>query len=91
MVHIQQGRFAEAIDDLQNALKLQNDSLCLGPVYARTGRKSDAVRVLEYDRGNIPDRTFPRTTSASCMQVWGTVDRCSRGSIKPTKIAIPTL
>jgi serine/threonine-protein kinase len=50
MVHIQQGGYAEAIDDLQEALRLQNDSFCLGRLgyaYARAGRNSDANRVLD--------------------------------------------
>jgi tetratricopeptide (TPR) repeat protein len=46
MVHIQQGGYAEAIDDLQEALRLQKDSFCLGRLgyaYARAGRNSDAT------------------------------------------------
>ena len=54
--------YSEAINDLQQALKLQNDSFCLGRLgyaYARAGRKSDAIRVLdsmkaEYTRSYLP-------------------------------------
>jgi tetratricopeptide (TPR) repeat protein len=51
MVHIQQGLYSEAINDLQEALRLHDDSFCLGRLgyaYARAGRKSDAIAVLEH-------------------------------------------
>jgi serine/threonine-protein kinase len=49
-VHLVQGLYAETIRDLEQGLKLQNDSFCLGRLgyaYARAGRRSDALRLLE--------------------------------------------
>jgi tetratricopeptide (TPR) repeat protein len=49
-VHLQEGLYTEAIDDLQHGLKVENDSFCLGRLgysYARAGLRGDALAALE--------------------------------------------
>src|SRR5262249_40938774 len=62
MVHIQQGLYTEAIEDLQDALKIKDDSYCLGRLgyaYARAGRRSDAMRVLDRIKAEYTESYAP--------------------------------
>jgi Flp pilus assembly protein TadD len=77
--YVQQGRFSEAIAELEEASRLidRNPQVlaAIGHAYAKSGQRAAAQKVLAELAETAKRSTFRLTTSQPSMQAWATASK----------------